>query len=221
MSKGFIFDCNKCVACNTCSAACILENGWSIYPRKIYTYNSEVILGLPHTNLSLACNHCDTAVCLDVCPSGSLYREPITGAVIMDEKKCIGCKYCQWNCPYDALKYISEKGIVGKCNLCYSELIKGGSPACATSCPTGALNFGDIAQIKTENIPLWFPDKKLKPAIRFSTRQKDIPLRVIPENLFEPEITISGDKVKGVKAELSLVAFSFLTTLSVAIFISS
>jgi Fe-S-cluster-containing dehydrogenase component/DMSO reductase anchor subunit len=221
MLKGFIFDHKKCVACNACNAACILENKWSIHPREIYVYNSEALSALPMINLSLACNHCDTAICLDGCPTASLYRELVTGAVIIDEKRCIGCKYCQWNCPYDAPKFNAEKGIIGKCNLCYSVLIEGGLPVCTTSCPTGALKFDEISQTNTENFPLWFPDKKLKPALRFSTNEYDLPLRIIPETIFEPQYPVSANKERRITGELILVAFSFLTTMSVAIFISS
>ena len=221
MRKGFIFNHNKCVNCGACSAACILENGWTIQPRMIFTYNSDALPSLPLTNLSLACNHCETPVCLEGCPTTSYYREALTGAVIIDERKCIGCKYCQWNCPYDAPKFDTEKRIIGKCNLCYTGLIEGRLPACATACPTGALDFGELSESIAENIPPWFPDKNLNPAIGLTGKQINIPLRIIPEKIFEPEISISGKKERGITGEWSLVAFSFLTTISVATIISS
>ncbi|MCX6320807.1 MAG: 4Fe-4S binding protein [Bacteroidia bacterium] len=221
MRKGFIFSHNKCVNCGACSAACILENGWSIQPRMIFTYNSEELPSLPLTNLSLACNHCETPVCLNGCPTASYYREPFTGAVIIDEKKCIGCKYCQWNCPYDAPKFNADKRIIGKCNLCYSGLIEGRLPACTTACPTGALEYGELSEPILENIPSWFPDKNLNPAIVLKGKQNNDPLRIIPENVFESEVPILNAKERGMSGEWSLFAFSFLTTLSVATIISS
>lgn len=221
MRKGFIFSHNKCVNCGACSAACILENGWSIHPRVIFTYNSDTIPSLPLTNLSLACNHCETPVCLNGCPTASYYREPLTGAVIIDEKKCIGCKYCQWNCPYDAPKFDTENRIIGKCNLCYSGLIEGRLPACTTACPSGALEYGELSEPILENIPSWFPDKNLNPAIELTDNQNFVPLRIIPENVFEPEVPKLSAKEKGMAGEWSLFAFSFLTTLSVATIISS
>ena len=221
MRKGFIFSHNKCVNCGACSAACNLENGWSIYPRKIFTYNSEALPSLTLTNLSLACNHCETPVCLTGCPADSYYREPLTGAVIIDEKKCIGCKYCQWNCHYDAPKFDSANRIIGKCNLCHSGLIEGRLPACTTACPTGALNYGELSEPMPENIPSWFPDKNLNPAILLKGKLNNDPLRIIPENVFEPEVPESYTKEKDMTGKWSLFAFSFLTTLSVATIISS
>ena len=94
-------------------------------------------------------------------------------------------------------------------------------PACTTACPTGALDFGELSDPIIENIPSWFPDKNLNPAIELESKQNNIPLRIIPGNIFEPEITISGAKERLLTVELSLVAFSFLTTLSVATIISS
>ena len=144
MTEGFIFDHNKCVACGACSAACIFENNWSFSPREIYAYNSAALPSLPVINLSLACNHCQNAVCMDGCPSSAYSKEPSTGAIILDDAKCIGCRYCQWNCPYDAPKYLISQKVIGKCNLCYQRLIEGSLPACSTACPTGALQFGKL-----------------------------------------------------------------------------
>ena len=135
MRKGFIFDHNKCVGCGACMASCILENRWTVYPRYVYTYNSEALSSLPLVNLSLACNHCEEPVCLKGCPSGSYFRESLTGAIVIDDRKCIGCRYCQWNCPYDAPKFDDKKKVIGKCNLCYSGLTEGRSPACTNACP--------------------------------------------------------------------------------------
>jgi Fe-S-cluster-containing dehydrogenase component len=187
----------------------------------IFTYNSEALPSIPITNLSLACNHCETAVCLDGCPTASYYREPQTGAIIIDEKKCIGCRYCLWNCPYDAPKFDEEKRIIGKCNSCYSGLIEGRLPACTTACPTGALDYGELSEPNLKNIPTWFPDKNLNPAIRLTGKPNLIPLRIIPAKIFEPQNPVSTGKERNKIREWSLIAFSFLTTLSVAIMISS
>jgi Fe-S-cluster-containing dehydrogenase component/DMSO reductase anchor subunit len=221
MRKGFIFNHNRCVACNACSAACILENGWTFHAREILTYNKEAYPGLSVIDLSLSCNHCESPVCLEGCPSSSYTRNVNTGAILVDDNKCIGCKYCQWNCPYDAPKFDSGKRIIGKCNLCNSRLKEGYLPSCSTACPTGALSFGDIAGEAGE-VYSWFPDKKLNPSIEFTGKADSIPLRIIPEKL-----SVSYDQRDGnenlneVKTEWSLMLFSFITTLSVATLISS
>ena len=221
MRKGFIFDYNKCVNCNACTAACVLENGWNVHPRNIYTYNYEAEIVLPVINLSLACNHCESAVCMEGCPTSALSRNIVTGAVIIDESKCIGCRYCQWNCPYDAPKFESESKTVVKCNLCYSELIAGGQPACSSSCPTGALSFGLLSESGSSASLNWFPDKKLNPAIEFTNVQSRSPLKIIPENAFAQIETKSEHTTRSITSDISLLLFSFLSTLSVATLISS
>ncbi len=223
MNKGFIFNHNKCVACGACNAACILENGWTVHPREIYTYNKDVSVSLPLINLSLACNHCEKPVCLECCPTGTYFREPQTGAIVIDDKKCIGCKYCQWNCPYDAPKFDAKKRIIGKCNLCYSGLLDGRLPACTDACPTGALSYGELPGIDTENKFPWFPDKDLNPSLEFSGEHNTviIPLKIIPENMYVNQMPVKSEKPSTETREWSLVAFSFLATLSVSSVISS
>lgn len=221
MRKGFIFDHNKCVNCNACSASCILENGWKVHPRNIYTYNSEAEYLLPVINLSVACNHCETAACMIGCPASAYSRDSVTGAIIHYENKCIGCKYCQWNCPYDAPKYDIEKRTIAKCNLCYTGLADGRQPACSSACPTGALRFDQLSEPVPGGSYLWFPDKKLNPAIEFTTRDNNSPLRIIPGNSFS-EIDKKPDlQEKNVSDEISLLIFSFLATISVSILIFS
>ena len=137
-----------------------LRNGWTVHPRNLFTYNSEAENLLPVINLSLACNHCQSAVCMEGCPSSVFSRDSDTGAILFDEKKCIGCRYCQWNCPYDAPKFDYLKKTIAKCNLCNSGLIAGRQPACSTACPTGALRFDQLTNIDQEDAYSWFPDKK-------------------------------------------------------------
>jgi Fe-S-cluster-containing dehydrogenase component/DMSO reductase anchor subunit len=221
MRTGFIFNHNKCVNCNACSAACILENGWTVHPRRIFTYNSEAELSLPVINLSLACNHCENAVCMAGCPTSAYSRDNATGAVILDELKCLGCKYCQWNCPYDAPKFDDRKNTISKCNLCYSGLIEGRSPACTSACPTGALSYGQLPDHGNGNSFTWFPDKKLNPAIEFSAKGSGIPLKIVPENSFDTSGLKPSKKAKNISDVVSLLIFSFLATLSVSSVISS
>ena len=221
MRNGFIFNHTRCVNCNACSAACILENGWTVHPRNIFTYNSEAENVLPVINLSLACNHCESAVCMNGCPASAFYRESVTGAVIIDENKCIGCRYCQWNCPYDAPKFDSGKRTISKCHLCYSGLIEGRQPACSTACPTGALTFGQLSDTDFGSVYSWFPDKKLNPAIEFTSNKYYTPLVVIPEEIPRLVDIKQNKKGKNISDELSLIIFSFLATISVATIISS
>jgi Fe-S-cluster-containing dehydrogenase component/DMSO reductase anchor subunit len=221
MRKGFIFDHTKCVNCNACSASCILENGWKVHPRNIYSNNSEAEYILPVINLSLACNHCETAICMNGCPTSAYSRDSVTGAIILDENKCIGCKYCQWNCPYDAPKYNIEKRTIAKCNLCYTGLSDGRQPACSSACPTGALRFDQLSEPDPGSRYLWFPDKNLNPSIEFTAVDNESPLRIIPGNRLSGVDIKQDIQRKDISDEISLIIFSFLATISVAILIIS
>lgn len=221
MKKGFIFDHNLCVDCGACKAACILENGWNFQPRTIYKCSTGKNSVLSTINLSLACNHCEKPDCLNGCPSGAYIKDNDTGAVIVNVKRCIGCNYCRWNCPYDAPKSDPESGLIGKCNLCLPSLKEGYLPACASSCPVGALDYSLIKEENKRVWPEWFPDKKLDPAIELSVSDRSHDLEIIPAGIFDNDNSITLKAGKNITGEWSLIAFTFLTTLSVALLVSS
>jgi Fe-S-cluster-containing dehydrogenase component len=194
----------------------MLENSWEIHARNVYTYNSEASASLPLVNISLACNHCEKPVCLLGCPSAAYSSDSATGAIIIDENKCIGCRYCQWNCPYDAPKFDSETRVIGKCNLCYKSLVEGREPACSSGCPTGALAFGFMNENKVDDFYTWFPDKKLNPGIQFEGPDNSNPLEVIPKYIFSNTDDDIKPAEKVITSDLSLIVFSFLAVLSVS-----
>jgi Fe-S-cluster-containing dehydrogenase component/DMSO reductase anchor subunit len=221
MRSGFIFNQNLCVNCKACCAACALENHFDVKPRSVVTFNPEVSSTLPLSNLSIACNHCEVPVCMNGCPAAAYLRDPVSGAVVLDEKKCIGCSYCVWNCPYDAPKYDPANRVIGKCHLCYSRLESGLAPACADGCPTGALSYGNTDDFDYANKPPWFPETSLNPALAFAAKSIDIPLRIVPDSLFTGIMKVPDNDRKNLGSEWSLVLFSFLTVLSVSIMASS
>jgi Fe-S-cluster-containing dehydrogenase component/DMSO reductase anchor subunit len=220
MRRGFIFNSDLCVRCQACCAACILENGWNVKVRTVYQVNPEGLFAVPVINISMACNHCEKPACLEGCPGGAFYREASTGAVLVNEKKCLGCNYCTWNCPYDSPKQDIDRRIIVKCNLCSSLLREGGHPACASACPTGALRFGDVHDNSDNSRYSWLPGRELVPALQITGNPDNIPLRIIPEDIFSAEIPATGEKGKRISDELSLVIFSFLSSVSVAMMCS-
>ena len=139
----FIFDEGKCVGCEACTIACMIENGYQEYGpwRKIYTYTKNKESGPASSYLSMACNHCTDAPCMKHCPSLAFHVNEQTGDVLHEPDKCIGCSYCIWNCPYEATVYDASAGIIKKCNFCNSRLLENNLPACVESCPTKALDF--------------------------------------------------------------------------------
>lgn len=198
----------------SCTAGCVLENGWTIRPRNIYSFNNEAVASLPVINISMACNHCENPICLEGCPAGAFFRDAESGAVISDEKKCIGCKYCKWNCPYDAPKYNDKKGIIEKCHFCFQGLAAGRLPSCANACPTGALSYGEI-NVRTGIIrPDWFPLKETKPSLELNG-VNDLPeLKIIPQANFG---SVAKPPVSKTALDWSLIFFSFFATLSVSV----
>jgi formate dehydrogenase iron-sulfur subunit len=87
------------------------------------------------------CKHCTTAACLDVCPTGSLFKTEFA-TVVVQEDICNGCGYCVPACPYGVLDRREGDGRVWKCTLCYDRLRDDLEPACAKACPTDSINFG-------------------------------------------------------------------------------
>jgi Fe-S-cluster-containing dehydrogenase component/DMSO reductase anchor subunit len=221
MRKGFLFDHNRCVGCGACKAGCFNENGWPLNVRDIFVKSDMTCSAVMTINLSLACNHCENAECMEGCPASCYSRDELTGAVIIDDKKCLGCKYCTWNCPYDAPRFDNVRKTIVKCNFCVDRLKDGFSPACSLACPTGALRFGEINTDNQVNTLPWFPDKDLRPALGFTGDKVVKPLRIIPGNLFDDDI-IPDLAAKILTGEnWSLVAFSFLSTLSVSVVVAS
>ena len=165
---GMLIDTNKCnKGCTDCVTACKTENAWGVgeshssteqqaqWIRKVTVTDKQTghVQSLP-----LMCQHCETAPCVDVCPTGaSMKRED--GIVQVDKHICIGCRYCMMACPYKARSFIHEKielqkptaprgiGTVESCNMCAHRVDKGQDPACVEACSNanhGAMIFGDL-----------------------------------------------------------------------------
>ncbi|GAC1611609.1 MAG: 4Fe-4S dicluster domain-containing protein [Mycobacteriales bacterium] len=138
---------------------------------KLGTDTAAVSLGMPSLTLpgekgdgrtdfrwlmeSDVCKHCTHAACLDVCPTGSLFRTEF-GTVVVQEEICNGCGYCVPACPFGVIdRRIGEKGVTKnegvaqKCTLCYDRLGDGLEPACAKACPTKSIQFGDLDELRT------------------------------------------------------------------------
>jgi formate dehydrogenase iron-sulfur subunit len=92
------------------------------------------------------CKHCTHAACLDVCPTGSLFRTEF-GTVVVQPDICNGCGYCVPACPYGVIDLRKEDGRAFKCTLCYDRLKEGQTPACAQACPTESIQFGELSEL--------------------------------------------------------------------------
>jgi formate dehydrogenase iron-sulfur subunit len=93
------------------------------------------------------CKHCTHAGCLDVCPTGALFRTEF-GTVVVQQDICNGCGYCVSGCPYGVIGRREGDGRAQKCTLCYDRLKDGLEPACAKACPTDSIQFGELDELR-------------------------------------------------------------------------
>lgn len=137
----YVIDTTKCVNCGLCTQACNLRNklpeGHS-YIRILERKDGERTWFLP-----VQCQHCAEPPCAEVCPTKATYIHE-SGAVLINEKLCVGCKYCMMACPYQARIFDEERGIADKCWLCLDYVLQGETPACVQACLYGARVFGRI-----------------------------------------------------------------------------
>jgi formate dehydrogenase iron-sulfur subunit len=94
------------------------------------------------------CKHCTHAACLDVCPTGAIFRTEF-GTVVVQEDVCNGCGYCIPACPFGVIDQRRGDGRAWKCTMCYDRLHVGLEPACAQACPTDSIQFGPLAELRT------------------------------------------------------------------------
>ena len=139
-----VIDSAKCFNCRACIISCQLENG--VLPgnsRNWVKANSlETPLGMHFQPGN--CMHCDDPTCVDACPTGATYKDPIDGVVKVRKDLCIGCGSCIPACPYGARYRHPQKKIVDKCDYCEARRQAGKIPACVETCPTQARTFGNL-----------------------------------------------------------------------------
>ncbi len=146
-SKALLIDVSKCVGCRECDRACAEVNN---LPQEEATelsathYTVVQSLNDDQTFVRRLCMHCNEPTCVSACLVGA-FTKTETGAVLYDEAKCIGCRYCMQACPFEVPRYewgsLSPK--VQKCKMCYERVAAGGKTACSEACVFGATTFGD------------------------------------------------------------------------------
>jgi formate dehydrogenase iron-sulfur subunit len=93
------------------------------------------------------CKHCTRAGCLDVCPTGAIFRTEF-GTVVVQEDICNGCGYCVTACPFGVIERRAGDGRAWKCTLCYDRTRDHLEPACSKACPTDSIQFGPLDELR-------------------------------------------------------------------------
>jgi Fe-S-cluster-containing hydrogenase component 2 len=133
MGKILMIHPDKCTGCHNCELSCSMTHEGSFRNRaarvNVYTWEREGF------SVPMMCQHCDNAPCVSVCTPGAMHRDAVTGWVLWDQAKCIGCKMCVQACPFGNAIYDSLTGKIFKCDYC------NGNPECAVFCPNHALEW--------------------------------------------------------------------------------
>lgn len=152
---GVLIDLTRCTGCEACVLACKVKNnrpnpdtGADRLSSAAYSALERRTIvaldgGLAEQAIKRQCMHCLRPACVSACTVGALRKQP-NGPVTYEASKCIGCRYCQYACPFGVPTYEwnNALGLIHKCNMCADRLAEGEQPACVVSCPNGALRFG-------------------------------------------------------------------------------
>ena len=171
---GIVYDSNKCVGCQACALACKAQNNVPDGVSRLQVH-VEIKGKFPKPRMDFhrqSCVMCEDAPCVSVCPTKASYTNE-QGVNLINQNKCIGCKYCIVACPYQARFANPVTGAADKCTFCWETLTsKGQKPACVTSCPTGALSFGDVNDPNSEFSAVVAKTHVIKPKAHLRTHQK-------------------------------------------------
>ncbi|HOI09320.1 MAG TPA: 4Fe-4S dicluster domain-containing protein [Myxococcota bacterium] len=198
MEYGVLVDTTRCIGCRSCQVSCKNENRLPAEvtqlagqdtgltnPRKLSANTFTIVQyhevdapeapgGMRFVFAKRQCMHCDQPACVSACPVTALHKEG-HGGVAYDEKKCIGCRYCVWACPFNVptAEWNTLAPRIRKCDLCADRVLTdarlpelngealGGEarkrleasyrvPACIKACTTGALLYGRRADLLEE-----------------------------------------------------------------------
>lgn len=186
--RGWLIDLGRCIGCHSCTVACKAENntapllppllfkGGNLQRPRHLSYRWVIVQeggtypNFWRTFVTSACNHCKEPACMKSCPVDAISKRAPDGIVLIDQEKCIGCRYCVWACPYGAPQWNDATQKVEKCTMCVSRIDKGLQPACATTCVGKALTYvADFDSAKSgENAPDGFANPATTiPSVRF------------------------------------------------------
>ncbi|WP_417247131.1 sulfate reduction electron transfer complex DsrMKJOP subunit DsrO [Celeribacter sp.] len=196
---GMVVDLRKCIGCQACTVACIMENAVpedafrthvSVY-ELVKDGQDPAMVMLPRL-----CNHCDDPPCLPVCPVEATFKAE-NGEVLVDASKCVGCAYCVQACPYDARFINHETQVADKCTFCFHRTQHGLLPACVETCVGGARNFGDLndpdsevsVMLRENEVSVLRPEMHTNPNVYYIGLDDVLDGRVAGDSAYHPELT--------------------------------
>lgn len=159
-----VIDLSKCQNARKCMAAC--QNAHHLRPEQhhINVLKMEETETTPPFYMPKPCQHCDNPPCVSVCPVDATFKRQ-DGIVLIDNERCIGCRFCIAACPYSArvfnwaeplhaqedadktynveLNVPQKKGTISKCLFSADQVRLGKLPYCVSACPNGVYYFGD------------------------------------------------------------------------------
>jgi Fe-S-cluster-containing dehydrogenase component len=159
-----IVDLSKCKNARKCISAC--QSAHHLYPYQYHmnTLQMQDAVKTAPYNMPKNCQHCDNPPCVSVCPVDATFKRQ-DGIVLIDNERCIGCRFCMAACPYSArvfnwfepkdaladagtvynveLNVPQKKGTISKCLFSADKLRDGELPYCVSACPNGVYYFGD------------------------------------------------------------------------------
>lgn len=150
--RALLYDATICVGCKACEIGCRDDNHLPIEPTDDLTGNTFTLIkeyssedGSERSFRKFQCMHCVDPACASSCPVSSLHQSE-DGSVVYDAYKCIGCRYCMQACPFGVPRYDWSLAypMIRKCDFCYD---REDGPACAITCPTGALISGKRGEL--------------------------------------------------------------------------
>ncbi|MCL1979993.1 MAG: 4Fe-4S dicluster domain-containing protein, partial [Proteobacteria bacterium] len=147
---GMVMRQNLCIDCERCMDACVRTNHVPSYGWRTKILERTRNIGPKETEtifMPVLCNQCNEPPCVRVCPTVATYKDKTNGIVMMESKKCIGCKTCMAACPYNARYFNEETRAVDKCNFCFDTRLSKGmqDTACVEACPAKVRIFGDFS----------------------------------------------------------------------------
>ena len=190
---GWFIDTRRCFGCHGCEVACKAENDVPLgnYIRQTFFKDVGEYPKVARMFLPMACQHCEDAPCVKACPCGAL-KKSTGGSVIIDYETCCGHATCVEVCPYGAIYIDPVANQAVKCHNCYHRLEHDMEPACASTCPSDAIYFGDLND----------PNSKVTRAMA-AAKEGEIPLvQLRGEKNTKPRMWFSGPAPAEIEARV-------------------